>query len=336
MKRVCNLIEAYIPKCEPYKLRAYASYYAILCPLGKQLCPDPKILNDVDFRILNAWIDGDKRIPEIEAYSIIGRHLKEVQVGLKSWYQRKQAEYFSEIDKNAQFAELSPLENYRILNALWNDSIWSNYPDCTYSRDNIVFMNYEEALCKLDTETLREYYLFYSRYTYNEPAHRIKWQREAAILAELCKRSDLDEYDRKGYELDRQAMDQHIAEAFEMEIANIADRLSTVGKNKESLAALSGKFEAILTDMFDELPDIVDADDDKLGFKSGSIVAPISNEALFQIVNIHFFLWNSEVPYDEFIFTNALNELEQRTNNGDAVAHDILAHYDELYHKHFK
>jgi hypothetical protein len=47
-------------------------------------------------------------------------------------------------------------------------------------------------------------------------------------------------------------------------------------------------------------------------------------------------LLNSDVPYDEFIFTNALNELEQRTNNGDAVAHEIVAHYDDLYHKYNK
>jgi hypothetical protein len=36
------------------------------------------------------------------------------------------------------------------------------------------------------------------------------------------------------------------------------------------------------------------------------------------------------VPYDEFIFTNALGELEQRSDNGDAVAHEIVAHYDDL------
>jgi hypothetical protein len=41
-------------------------------------------------------------------------------------------------------------------------------------------------------------------------------------------------------------------------------------------------------------------------------------------------LLNSGVPYDEFIFTNALGELEQRSDKGDAVAHEIVAHYDDL------
>jgi hypothetical protein len=31
---------------------------------------------------------------------------------------------------------------------------------------------------------------------------RVKSQRESAILDEMSKREDLDEYDRKGYELD--------------------------------------------------------------------------------------------------------------------------------------
>jgi hypothetical protein len=96
------------------------------------------------------------------------------------------------------------------------------------------------------------------------------------------------------------------------------------------LADLSVKFEDILTDMFDELPQLIDTEDDDLEFKGGKLLAPISNDALLQIVDIHYRLLNSGVPYDEFIFTNALGELEQRSDKCDAVAHEIVAHYDDL------
>jgi hypothetical protein len=336
MKRVCNLIEGYLPKCEPHNLREFASSYAMLYPFCKQQQLDSKTIDDFDFRILDAWMDGDKRIREIEAYNIIGRHRKDVSADLRSWYQRKQAEYFLEIDKNAKFAEFTPLENYRTFNALWNDGIWSKYPDCTYGKGDIVFMNYEDELDKLDTETLCEYYLFYTRYDFSISSRRDEMKHEAAILAELCKRTDLDEYNRKGYELDKQSVDQFLAENFENEIADIAHYLSATRKDKKVLSELSVRFESILTDMFDELPQFIDTDDEDLDFKGGNILAPISNEALLQIVDIHYMLLNSDVPYDEFIFTNALNELEQRTNNGDAVAHEIVAHYDDLYHKYNK
>jgi hypothetical protein len=336
MKRVCNLIEDYLPKCEPHNLCDYISSYSMIYTFGKLKRLDPKLLDDLDYRILDAWMDGDKRISDIEAYSIIASHFSEVQSDLRSWYQRKQAQFFLEIDENANFARLSPLENYRTLNALWNDGIWNKYPDCTYGKGDIVFMNYEEVFDKLDTETLHEYYLFYTRYAINEPTHRIKLQREVAILTELSKRDDLDEYDRKGYEFDKQVVEQLVANDFENEIADIAHYLSAARVDKKVLADLSVKFEGILTDMFDELPQFIDTEDENLEFKGGKILAPISNESLLQIVDIHYKLLNSDVAYDEFIFTNALGELEQRTNNGDAVAHEIVAHYDDLYHKYNK
>jgi hypothetical protein len=84
--------------------------------------------------------------------------------------------------------------------------------------------------------------------------------------------------------------------------------------------------------MFDELPQFVDGEE--LEFKGGNLLAPVSNDVLSQIVDIHFALMTADVQYDEFIFTNVLNELEQRTNAGDAAAHKIVAHYDDLYHKY--
>jgi hypothetical protein len=121
------------------------------------------------------------------------------------------------------------------------------------------------------------------------------------------------------------------ANDFEKAIADIADRLSTAGKDKAALSKLSEDFQNILIDMFDELPQIVETEDgDDLEFKGGKLLVPVSNDTLSQIVDIHFFLWNANVPYDEFIFTNALGELENRESAGDTVAHEIIAHYDEL------
>jgi hypothetical protein len=62
-------------------------------------------------------------------------------------------------------------------------------------------MNYCGDLKALDTETLCEYYRFQRHYAC-DISDRVKSQRESAILDELSNREDLDEYDRKGYELD--------------------------------------------------------------------------------------------------------------------------------------
>jgi hypothetical protein len=126
-----------------------------------------------------------------------------------------------------------------------------------------------------------------------------------------------------------------VAKDIEKEIADIADRLSKVGKDKAALSKLSEDFQNILIDMFDELPQIVETEDsDDLEFKGGKLRYPVSNDTLSQIVDIHFFLWNADVPYDEFIFTNALGEIENRESAGDTVAHEIVARYDELDQKY--
>jgi hypothetical protein len=86
MKRVCNLIEVYLPKCEPRNLRAYISNYVALYPFANQKPLDFNVLDDLNLRILDAWMDGDDRISEIEAYNIIGYHRNEVASDFRSWY----------------------------------------------------------------------------------------------------------------------------------------------------------------------------------------------------------------------------------------------------------
>jgi hypothetical protein len=215
MQRVCNQIEAYLPKCEPHNLRTYASSYAILYPFAHLKPLDKKIVEDLDFRILDAWMDGDKRIPDIEAYSIVGRYRSEVAADLRSWYQRKQAEYFLAIDEDGKFASLSSVENYRILNALCHDSIWEQFPDCSYGWGDVAIINHTDDFKELDTETLGVYYRFQGCYELKDISRRVKLQRDSEILAELCQRLDLDEFDRKGYALDKKAVDAYIAEEFE-------------------------------------------------------------------------------------------------------------------------
>jgi hypothetical protein len=196
MKRVCKAIEAYLELCELHNLSAYARNYAMLYPFAYKRQLDAKFFAEIDFRILDAWQNGNQGVSEIEAYSLIGKHLKSLPANMKAWYQRKQGEYFADLDGNGKFVNVSLLENFRTLNGLWNDSIWKTYPDMAYGRNDIADANYIDDYKALDTETLCEYYRFQSLYA------REKSRCESAILEELSKRDDLDEYDRRGYELD--------------------------------------------------------------------------------------------------------------------------------------
>ncbi len=213
MARVCNLIEAFLPKCEPCNLRAYATCYTLLVPFAKQGQVDATILDDVDFRILHAWMDGESCISEIEIYNIVGRHRNELPADLRSWYQRKQAEYFLAIDDAGQFSGLDLVENYRILNGLWNDEIWSRFPDCSFGKGDVAVINHISEIKELDTATLCEYYRFQTHYTSGQTPCQVKYLHDAEILDELSHRLDLDVYDRKGYALDKKAIDELIADS---------------------------------------------------------------------------------------------------------------------------
>jgi hypothetical protein len=196
MKRVCKAIEAYLELCELHNLSAYARNYAMLYPFAYKRQLDAKFFAEIDYRILDAWQDGNQDVSEIEAYSLIGKHLKSLPANMKAWYQRKQGEYFAALDGNGKFVNVSLLENYRTLNGLWSDSIWKTYPYCSYGKSDIASMNYCGDLKALDTETLCEYYRFLCHYGCDVS------DRASEILEELSKREDLDEYDRRGYALD--------------------------------------------------------------------------------------------------------------------------------------
>jgi hypothetical protein len=333
MKRVCNLIEDYLPKCEPHNLREYISSYSMIYTFGKLKQLDPKVLDDLEFRILDAWMDGDKRIPEIEAYNIIGRHRKVLPTDLRSWYQRKQAEYFLAIDEDGKFANLSPVENYRILNALCHDSIWEQFPDCHYGWGDVAIINFAEDFKEFDTETLCEYYHFYDSYELKDTLLRVKLQHESAILAELSQRPELDEYDRKGYALDMQCIDAYVAEEFEDDIAELADMVPAAKRSKDTMASLCYKFENLISCMFYGEPQPILDDDVDEDLEVVDILAPVSNSALDATIDIHFLLLRTPGNYNPALYRNVINELEKRTNNGDAIAHEVLAHYDKLYHK---
>jgi hypothetical protein len=219
MKRVCNLIEAYLPKCEPHKLRVYASSYALLYPFAKLKPLDRKTAEKLDFRILDAWMNGDKRIAEIEAYSIVGHYSSKVAADLRSWYRSKQAEYFLAIYEDGKFTNLPPAENYRMLTALRHDGMWQQFPNWHYGRSDVAIINFTDDIKALDTETLWEYYRFQSLYELKDLSRRVKFQRDSTILKELSRRRELDEYDRKGYALDKRCIDVYLAEVFEGEIA---------------------------------------------------------------------------------------------------------------------
>jgi hypothetical protein len=334
MKRVCNQIETYLPKCEPHDLRVYASCYAILYPFAHLKPLDKKIVEDLDFRILDAWMDGDKRIPDIEAYSIIGRYRKEVAADLRSWYQRKQAEYFLAIDEDGKFANLSPVENYRILNALCHDSIWEQFPDCHYGWGDVAVINFAEDFKAFDTETLCEYYRFLSLYSTKDTLFRVKLQRESAIFAELSLRSDLDEYARKCYVLNKQCVDAYLAEEFEDDIAKLTDMVPAAKRSKEIIARLCYKFENLISCMFYGEPQPIIDDDVDEDLEVADILAPVSNSALDATIDIHFLLLRTPGNYNPALYQNVINELEKRTNAGDTVAHEVLAHYDKLYKKY--
>jgi hypothetical protein len=64
----------------------------------------------------------------------------------------------------------------------------------------------------LDTETLCEYYHFQSNYAWTKLSLSVKMRQEIAILEELSSRHDLDKYDRLGYALDKQAIEEFLAE----------------------------------------------------------------------------------------------------------------------------
>jgi hypothetical protein len=119
------------------------------------------------------------------------------------------------IDEDGKFADRSLAENYRRLNALCFDSIWKQFPDCRYGMKDVAVINFTDDIQELDTETLCEYYRFQNSYGLDYPSRREKLQYESAILAELSLRPELDEYDRKGYALDKQTIDAYIAEEFE-------------------------------------------------------------------------------------------------------------------------
>lgn len=209
MTRVCELIEDYLPKCEAHNLRTYASNYAMLYLFAKLKRLDASITDELDLRILESWMHGNTQISEIEAYSIVGRHLNEVQTYLKRWYHRKRNEYLWSIENGDTFANLIPVERYHLLNELWVDgklrrSIHSKVSDAVrYQSDDFRM---------LDTETLCEYYHFQGNYAWTKLSLPVKMRQEIAILEELSSRHDLDKYDRLGYALDKQAIEEFLAE----------------------------------------------------------------------------------------------------------------------------
>jgi hypothetical protein len=144
----------------------------------------------------------------------------------------------------------------------------------------------------------------------------------------------LDEYDRKCYVLNKQGLDAYVAEEFEDEIAELAGMIPPAKRSKDMMASLCYKFENLISCMFYGEPQPILDDDADEDLEVVDILSPVSNSALDETVDIHFLLLRTPGNYNPALYRNVINELEKRTNNGDAIAHEVLAHYDKLYHKY--
>jgi hypothetical protein len=249
MTLVCKAIEAFLPECEPQHLRSYVQNYAILYPFAYLNPVNSTALKEVDSRILEAWQAGNDKIAAIEVYDIIARRLADVSPELKAWYQRKQAEYFLELDKEGRFTCVSPAENYRLLVSLANDGIWQRYPDSRYNKEEVSIANFSDDYKSFDNETLCAYYQFLKEYDLDVPSFHHRMMREAEIVGELSNRPELDAYDREGYALDLQAIGSYLSVYFEKEIENLTLLMRKSKVDSRYLPELKMRFETLVEEM---------------------------------------------------------------------------------------
>lgn len=206
IRRTCDRVAKVLPNCKANDIANLTGYYSLLYAIGYCKLPESSLLEEQRDRLMRCWKTGDKTIEESDVYGMLSDSMHNSMNAMASAsyqaFNNLRECWLNTLKKYNSFPETSTYERYKRLALIMRDNIDSYFGgDCTEAKETWFEKNKIAEYSTASTKILTAYRQFVRSLFPSVLGSREMKKLDVAVLEELIKRKDLNNYDLKAYQL---------------------------------------------------------------------------------------------------------------------------------------
>lgn len=206
IRRTCDRVAKVLPYCKANDIASLTGYYSLLYTIGYCKLPESSLLEKQRDRLMRCWKSGDKTIEESDVYGMFSDSMHNSMNAIASAsyqaFNNLREGWVNTLKKYNSFPEASTFERYKRLALIMRDNIDSYFAgDCTVAKEAWFEKNKITQYSTISTKILTAYRQFVCSLFPAVLSSREMKKLDVAVLNELVKRRDLNDYDLMAYQL---------------------------------------------------------------------------------------------------------------------------------------
>lgn len=206
IRRACDHMARVLSTCTATDIASLTGYYSILYTIGYSRMPETTLLEKQRDRLLRLWQSGDRTIEESDVYGLLSDSMNNPQSAMpqatRRTFDRLRDGWVRTLKQHSTFPDTDTYERYRRLALIMRDNIdpWFG-GNSTAAKRRWYETNRIADISTFGTKILTAYRQFLcSLFPAVLSASEMR-SLDVAVLEELVRRKDLNNYDLKAYQL---------------------------------------------------------------------------------------------------------------------------------------
>lgn len=204
--RACDKMAMALPTCAANEIADLTGYYSMLHTIGYHQLPNPSLMEKQRERLVGYWKSGDRSVEESDVYWVLQDSMRNLMSTKSSASQQVfnnlREGWITTLKRFNSFPETNAYERYKRLALIMRDNIDPYFNgNSTVAKKSWFEKNRIADLTTVGTKILTAYRLFVCSLFPAVLSYTKMSKLDIIVLKELIGRSDLNDYDRKAYQL---------------------------------------------------------------------------------------------------------------------------------------
>lgn len=206
IRRTCDKVAKNLVNCQANDIAGLTDFYLLLHTIGYCKRPEAFLLEKQRDRLLRSWESGDKTIEESDVYGMLSDSMhtpmSKMPSALSQAFNNLRETWVNTLKRYNSFPDIDTYERYKRLALIMRDNVDSYFGgDCTVAKETWFEKNKITQYSTVSTKILTAYRQFVCSLFPAVLSSREMKKLDVAVLNELVKRKDLNDYDLKAYQL---------------------------------------------------------------------------------------------------------------------------------------
>lgn len=206
IRRACDEVERTLLNCNAGDIACLTDFYFSLFIIGYYKLPDASFRGKQTDRLLRSWKAGDKTVEESDVYGMLCAPMQysipSMSANILSFFGNLRDRWVKTLKTYSTFPDIATYERYKRLALVMKDNVDSYFGGDGSAAKKVWFEKNKIAeYSTVGTKILTAYRQFVCSLFPSVLGSREMKKLDVAVLKELVKRKDLNNYDLKAYQL---------------------------------------------------------------------------------------------------------------------------------------